>query len=558
MSVCALPETKSSQKNFYPTPEKLAQELLYGIKWDKVSTVLEPSAGKGDLVREIIAKLKTSRNQWRGRDDKDFDIDCVEIDPDLRHILAGKKLRVVHDDFLTLHTYKRYDVIAMNPPFDHGAEHLLKALDMQKRGGYVCCILNAETLDNPCTLARQMLVSKLVEYGADITYHEGAFLGAERRSSVRVAIVKVNVPYEAREDESDILNGVRAAQKQREAECNYHRNKLAKGDFIEAIVDRFNFEVDAGCRLIREYNALLPYLSYKLDTEEGVRTDTMLTLIAGSRYARNNDEASVNAFIRAVRTKYWRALFSNKQFMSNMTSNLRDSLLESVERLRDYDFSVFNILTIRLNMQKELVSCIHRTIIGLFDTWTVKYHWDENSANMHYFNGWRTNDAFAVNKKVIIPFCDVWSHFNGYYNPTDYKVVCKLEDIEKAFDYLTARKPFADGIRSVLAEAKQTLQTKKIQLHYFAVTFYKKGTCHIEFTDMDVLHKFNLYAAKDKNWLPPCYGKKAYKDMNAEEKAVVDSFEGKESYNRVMSHADYFLSAPIDSGIAKLGGGEDA
>ncbi|MEG0996696.1 MAG: hypothetical protein RSH26_07020, partial [Clostridia bacterium] len=136
MSVYALPETKSSQKNFYPTPEGLAQELLSGIEWDNVSTVLEPSAGKGDLVREIIAKLKNSRRGWHGRDDEDFDIDCVEIDPNLRHILTGKKLRVVHDDFLTMRTYKRYNVIAMNPPFDRGAEHLLKALEMQENGGY--------------------------------------------------------------------------------------------------------------------------------------------------------------------------------------------------------------------------------------------------------------------------------------------------------------------------------------------------------------------------------------------------------------------------------------
>ena len=90
------------------------------------------------------------------------------------------------------------------------------------------------------------------------------------------------------------------------------------------------------------------------------------------------------------------------------------------------------------------------------------------------------------------------------------------------------------------------------------MTFYKKGTCHIEFTDMDVLHKFNLYAARDKNWLPPCYGKKAYKELDAEEKAVIDAFEGKESYNRVMERPDYFLSAPIDSSIARLGGGGDA
>lgn len=557
-SIAILPEKESSKKNFYPTPEKLAQELLSGIEWDNVNTVLEPSAGKGDLVREIIAKLKSNRRGWYGRDDGDFDIDCVEIDPDLRHILTGKKLRVVHDDFLTMRTYKRYDVIAMNPPFDRGAGHLLKALEMQENGGYVCCILNAETLDNPGVFSRQLLKDKLEAYGAEITYHDGAFSRAERRSDVRVAIVKVNIPYEVKEEESAILNGVRAAQKQRETSGSRQWVDLAKGDFIEAIVDRFNFEVEAGCRLIREYNALLPYLSDKLGTEDRISTGPMLTLIAGSRHARNNNEASVNEFLRAARKKYWSALFSNPQFMSSMTSNLRDELYESVEKLRDYDFSVYNILSIRLNMQQKLTNGIHRTIIELFNDWTVKYHWDENSTNRHYFDGWRTNDAFAVNKRVIISFRSVWGCFNDRYTPTDYKVVERLEDIEKAFDYLTGRKPYRDGIRTALGEAEAIGQTKKIRLHYFTVTFYKKGTCHIEFTDMDVLHKFNLYAARDKNWLPPCYGKKAYKELDAEEKAVIDAFEGKESYNRVMQRADYFLSEPIDSSIVRLGGGGDA
>lgn len=78
------------------------------------------------------------------------------------------------------------------------------------------------------------------------------------------------------------------------------------------------------------------------------------------------------------------------------------------------------------------------------------------------------------------------------------------------------------------------------------MTLYKKGTCHIKFTDMDVIQKFNLFAARGKNWLPPSYGKKGYKEMDAEEKAVIDSFEGEESYNRVMARPDYFLTEASD------------
>lgn len=54
-------------------------------------------------------------------------VDCIEIDPELRNILKGKNHHVVHDDFLTFHTYKQYDLIVMNPPFSEGDKHLLKS-----------------------------------------------------------------------------------------------------------------------------------------------------------------------------------------------------------------------------------------------------------------------------------------------------------------------------------------------------------------------------------------------------------------------------------------------
>jgi hypothetical protein len=41
--------------------------------------------------------------------------------------------------------------------------------------------------------------------------------------------------------------------------------------------------------------------------------------------------------------------------------------------------------------------------------------------------------------------------------------------------------------------------------------------------------------------LPPSYGKTKYTDMNEQEKEVIDQFEGKESYNKVMMNKDYYI-----------------
>ena len=66
---------------FYPTPPALAEKMLEGLDMNFVSTVLEPSAGKGDLVTAIARKNQLS---YRNRE---IDVDCCEIDPYLRQIL---------------------------------------------------------------------------------------------------------------------------------------------------------------------------------------------------------------------------------------------------------------------------------------------------------------------------------------------------------------------------------------------------------------------------------------------------------------------------------------
>ena len=199
-------------KDFYPTPVELIEEMLNGIRLYRVHSILEPSAGKGDIVEFLKEKEDNA--------DKDYhtiklDIDCIEKDPNLRSILKGKEFRVVHDDFLTYDTMKEYDLIIMNPPFSNGSKHLLKAIEMQrKNGGAIVCLLNAETLRNQCSNERIMLSRMLEEYHADVQYIQGAFTDSERRTGVEVALIKVQLPAVKRT--SLILENLEKAEKVRE------------------------------------------------------------------------------------------------------------------------------------------------------------------------------------------------------------------------------------------------------------------------------------------------------------------------------------------------------
>ena len=109
-------------KNFYPTPPVLIDRMLSGVDFLQIGSVLEPSAGKGDITKAIQGRMNHERGRWG--DKEKYNIDCVEIDDNLRHILKGNDFRVVGDDFIKFYTSKRYDLIIANPPFEDGDRHI--------------------------------------------------------------------------------------------------------------------------------------------------------------------------------------------------------------------------------------------------------------------------------------------------------------------------------------------------------------------------------------------------------------------------------------------------
>ena len=453
-------------KDYYPTPQNIIDKMLCDLDFTVIKSILEPSAGKGDIV-EALKKKEEDHNKYYGKQYYQFDIDCIEADQNLQYILKGKNFRVVHNDFLTYSTMKEYDAIIMNPPFGNGCKHLLKALEMQQRnGGVVVCLLNAETLKNPCTNDRQDLKRKLTEYNAKIEFIRDAFLDAERKTAVEIALVKVQLPEVHRE--SFILEGLQKAQEKREYQ-EEENTQLIDNDFFKAIVNQYQLEVEAGIKLIKEYYAMQPFILSQFGKDE----KTGETIQKGGCIISmkvSKDGLSVNEYIKAVRSKYWMALFENKKFIGQLTNNLQRDFYNKVEELSNYDFSLYNIYQLKIDMQKKVVKGIEDTIIELFDELSHKYsYWDETSKNIHYYNGWKTNQAWIINKKVIIPL-------NGYYDlayswggfrPTQYDTVRKLEDIEKCFNYLDGGLTEAIDLEESLKFAEEYGETKNIQLKYF-------------------------------------------------------------------------------------------
>ncbi len=595
MDIENLISTPEAQADFYPTPEALGKKMLQGIDLDFISTVLEPSAGKGDLIHCLAEETLRQEHRYNSHT---LNVDAIEIDPYIRSILkyefggirqqeiqhilrefedrirydykrnktmgltdedkaASAQLRhesslrdrinlhIVHDDFLTFTSRKTYDLILMNPPFSAGCEHLLKAIELLKGcGGKIRCLLNAETVRNPYSARHQLLQQYLEEYGAEVEILAEAFKDAERQTDVTVALVRIDIPKPKLHSEiySRLKEAAHVEQPQAEA------SELTLTDFLKNIVQQFNFETDVGIALIREYLGMRPYLMESITPSQ--YSDSTLVLSVGSDHRSRGPR--INDFLRLTRRKYWNALFHNDKFMGKLTSELRQKYYDMVSKLVNYDFTLFNIQQITLEMNVELSQGIQDTIFKLFERFTTEHSWyPETTKNIHYYNGWKTNKAHKVNDKIILPVNGMFSDYSWHDAFEVHNAEACISDIEKVFDFLDGNMTSCVNLHGVLERAAKSGQTRNIPCKYFDVTLYKKGTMHIRFHNEELLERFNIYCSRGKHWLPPNYGKRTYADMPQEEQSVIDSFHGngepgsgKERYAEILAKQDYYLQTP--------------
>ncbi len=513
---------------FYPTPEKLAEKMVDHLKIDEIETILEPSAGTGNLIKAYKNKHRKRHSYF----EKDLDIDAIEIEQNLRAILKDEKVRVVHDNFLTYDTLKSYDLVLMNPPFSNGDEHLLKALRMQESGGKIVCLLNAETIRNPYSNKRQLLKKLLEDYEAEIEFLTEEFTSAERRTNVEVALIRVDIPQ--KEGVSILLDDLNRAKEEKEPIDLFESSSVISGDPISGMVEMYQEEAKLGVGVIKEFyrlSAISPDI--KVDKSGGL----LKLEIEGS-----NRKGPINRYLSELRKKHWKVIFDHPMFRNNLTSNLQSELQNRILELKDYEFSKFNIQQIFMETMGQLVKGVESTILDKFDYFS-RHHMDDGSKNLHYFDGWKTNKSWKINKKIIIP---MWGCIDGWRSDRiSWGTVDTLQDIEKVFDYLDQGiTDHPSNIRNLLNDCEGRGSFRNIDTKYFTLSFYKKGTAHVTFKDDDLLHKFNVFGSQRKGWLPPSYGKSSYQEMSQEEQSIIDEFEGEKSYNKTLANKDYFIVEP--------------
>jgi len=174
---------------YFPTPKDLADQLVNQAEIGEGMRILEPSAGKGDLL-EAIARECNERGL------EGVEVDAIEINSRLCDVLENKGHGIIRGDFLEHSHPEGYDRVIMNPPFEKGQdiEHVRRAYELLKPGGRVAAIMSEGPFfrnDRKAVEFREWLEGN---GGRTEKNTQGAFYDGDRPTGVTTRIVIITKP----------------------------------------------------------------------------------------------------------------------------------------------------------------------------------------------------------------------------------------------------------------------------------------------------------------------------------------------------------------------------
>ena len=521
----------SDNPDFFPTPRSVARRMLAKVN-KNAEYWLEPSAGKGDIAdviqnpctyeewdAENPADDEKQAKRNAAREARSFysmgsqrkkNIDVIENYPALIQVLRGKEYDVVGFDWLTYEGVSYYDAIVMNPPFSAGAAHCLKAWDFLHNGEIVC-LLNEETIKNPYTEERKRLIGLIEQFG-NVEELGDCFSTAERKTDVRVSMVYLKKT--APDDTADLWAKTASQEKHHGVDYDGDVVMLAIRDNLgnmEHWFDMANQHWIKGIEHIRK--AKLYMDSNKVTDSGGSRENDFATIL---KLALDNAHTCRAEYLRRHRKLAWTSVFKQMEFQRWLDSKQQDNFLRDVERDSTIPFTAENIKTTLENVFQSRKRLFDESVARVFDD--LCGHAVENgsgpvapstlSRRWQGSEGWKTNDNYKVNLKLIFPRGVRYEGWSGFGLPYDGEARTIYSDLDRILCVLDG-KPFADCYTVGRALESRCSQVRKetnsggwtFESEYFEGRFFKKGTVHLKWKREDLWELFNKTAAAGKKWL---------------------------------------------------------
>lgn len=481
--------------DFYPTPGPVVSKMLepyhlgnshmMGDSNPVVRTILEPSAGKGDILNRIVTRCGGRIDTVGGiRDYYGPRLMAIECNPELVSILQGSGYRVVANDFLTYQPEIHADLIVMNPPFSDGDSHLLHAWEILDHGDIVC-LLNAETIRNPYTSERKLL-DKIIEDHGEVEYLGQVFRGAERSTDVDVVMVRLHKERDGRSElefEFEVPAG--ETEENPDFEIGDTGTALMRPDQVGAMIRQYEMAKRSFVDFLRARDAMVFYC-------QGVCSGTVLELATeacGSRFTYASKETAFDTFKDGLRFKFWEHVLSTLGIDKLLTAKMRKTFAQFVEQQGAMALTKENIRQILSTMILNSDGILKQAVGDVFDIFTKYY-----DGNRHHPEGWKTNEKWMVSKKVILPNF-VRYEFNKF--GTAYGRYSEYGDIDRAMCYISGKR-LEDIV--TIKDAIMPLESKS-ESEFFHLRYFQKGTLHLVFKDEALWVRFNQVACEGRNWI---------------------------------------------------------
>ena len=497
----------TNNPDFYPTPENVIETMMMGE--DIVGkTVLEPSAGSGNIVR------------WLKRNGAAEVIAC-ETDEHCRKLLYGE-CQLIANDFLTVtkEQVSHVQYIVMNPPFSHGAEHILHAYDIAPAGCTIIALCNNSNLESRYWNKKHALLQETIELYGSSQRLGTVFNTAERRTDVDVALIRL---YKQGEGDTEFDGYFFSAVDEDTASS---KEGLVSYNFIRDIVGRYVQAVklfDSVMQAAKEINDVADFHDYRtvIDEKTGEQKQVLnnygtLPVTFGAILCKQDDVRGDNGtkithaqYKKYLQKHYWKIIFSKLNMEKYATAQLRNNINKFIEQQTHIPFTMGNIyrvldIVMQTNKQRML-----KALEEAFDT-ICSFSAENSTAG----EKWKTNANYMVNKRFICNWVTSigslgkmevreWSSYND--NAT------KINDVCKALCYMTARNWDEIGTLGEYVRKNEPEWGKWFEWGFFRCKGFKKGTMHFEFLDEDVWYKFNYEVSKLKGWSLPKKTPKANK-----------------------------------------------
>lgn len=465
-------------QDFYPTPGHVIDLMMQGHDVTG-KTILEPSAGKGNIV------------EWLYQAGAANVIAC-ELSPDLRKIVATK-CPLIGMDFLEIKSdqISHVDYIVMNPPFSAGDSHINHAWDIAPPGCKIIALCNRETVKNAYSRGRKVLASTIEQFGQVIDLGD-CFTIAERKTGVEVALVTLTKPGASYEQE---FSGFFMDEDPEEQQSNGIMSYNAVRD------------------LVNRYVAAIKLYDEQLST--GKKMHNLLSSFYGDELTFTCTEKGApklrEDFKKGLQKAGWKYIFEKMNLTKFTTRGVREDINKFVEQQTAIPFTMRNIYHMLDIVVQTAGQRMDKAIIEVFDRVTERHH-----DNRYQMKGWKTNSHFLVGRKFILPYMinpakeygftsDTYNHLKNGYDGI-------IPDFEKALCYITG-KPFESeefdreqgkwvrqGINTVSHSINRNYYGDWYSSEFFRYKGYKNGNMHFEFISEEVWQLFNRTVARIKGY----------------------------------------------------------